>query len=293
MRDYGKIFSKLWESQDFRSMSEDGRTLVLYLLSCRHGTIAGVFRIPDGYACEDLQWSSERVAEGFANVQAKGFATRCNATKWVWVAKFLEWNPPENPNQRKSAAKVASAIPVECGWKQAFMRASGEVLGLEVPAESNPSGTLSEPLLNQYQEQKQEEGKEPRKRVSAPPCPEDVADQVWNDFLHLRKTKKAPVSATVLDGAKSEATKAGITLEAFLRIWCLRGSQGLEASWLKPHELAAASRQQPKSFAQQDREAGWADWEQMTGRIHPDREAAQGRSVIDITPATLQLEAST
>lgn len=47
-----------------------------------------------------------------------------------------------------------------------------------------------------------------------------------------------------------------------------------------------------KSFAQQDREAGWADWEQMTGRVHPDREAAQGRRVIDITPTNLQLEAS-
>lgn len=27
-----------------------------------------------------------------------------------------------------------------------------------------------------------------------------------------------------------------------------------------------------KSFAQQDREAGWARWEEMTGRTHPDRQ---------------------
>jgi len=27
----------------------------------------------------------------------------------------------------------------------------------------------------------------------------------------------------------------------------------------------------PKSFAQQDREAGWSRWEQMTGQVHPDR----------------------
>jgi hypothetical protein len=41
------------------------------------------------------------------------------------------------------------------------------------------------------------------------------------------------------------------------------------------------SRAQPKSFAQQEREHGWDRWEQMTGKTHPDRIAAQG-GVIDI-----------
>lgn len=37
-----------------------------------------------------------------------------------------------------------------------------------------------------------------------------------------------------------EAAKARISFEDFLRIWCLRGSQGLQADWLKPHEVKAA-----------------------------------------------------
>lgn len=73
-------------------------------------------------------------------------------------------------------------------------------------------------------------------RAKAPPRPEDVAEQTWADWLQLRKTKKAPVTATVLDGARAEAGKAGLTLERFLAIWCTRGSQGLQADWLKPHE---------------------------------------------------------
>lgn len=161
MREYGKVFSAIWESADFRSLSEDGRTLVMYLLTCQHGTIAGVFRVPDGYACEDLQWSVERVSEGFQNLKDKGFATRCEASKWVWVTKFLEWNPPENPNQRKAAAKVINSIPSGCAWKPEFMRVCGPSLGLEAPKfdapHANPSGTVVEPFLNQYQEQKQEQ----------------------------------------------------------------------------------------------------------------------------------------
>lgn len=177
MRDYGKVFSRIWESADFRSLSEDGRTLALYLLTCQHGTIAGVFRVPDGYACEDLQWESARVAEGFANLHSKGFATRCGASKWVWVAKFLEWNPPENPNQRKAAAKVAAAVPDDCCWKLDFLRSCGDAIGIAPPpppAPPNPPVTVPEPFPNQYQ--KQEAGSEAEKKDSgsalrAPPPP--------------------------------------------------------------------------------------------------------------------------
>ena len=67
-------------------------------------------------------------------------------------------------------------------------------------------------------------------------CPSDVGEQVWDDWLALRKAKKAPVTETALKSARREAEKAGISLNAFLTIWCARGSQGLEASWLKSDE---------------------------------------------------------
>ena len=82
--------------------------------------------------------------------------------------------------------------------------------------------------------------KKPRKRSppsEKPECPSDVEKQVFDDWLTLRRQKKAPVTATVLDHARKEADKAGITFDAFLRVWCARGSQGLSADWLKPHEL--------------------------------------------------------
>jgi hypothetical protein len=66
--------------------------------------------------------------------------------------------------------------------------------------------------------------------------PPEVPEQVWADWLTLRKSKRAPVTQTTLDGAVSEAAKAGMTLEAFLRVWCRRGSQGLEAAWLTAGE---------------------------------------------------------
>jgi hypothetical protein len=67
-------------------------------------------------------------------------------------------------------------------------------------------------------------------------CPSDVGLQEWTDWLALRKAKKAPVTETVVKSARKEAEKAGISFNAFLTIWCARGSQGLEASWLKSDE---------------------------------------------------------
>ncbi len=89
-------------------------------------------------------------------------------------------------------------------------------------------------------EAKTEAEKKPRKRDSAPASPDrpdDVSEQVWADWLQLRKKKSAPVTATVLSEAAKEADKAGLPLERFLAIWCARGSQGLQAEWLKPHEV--------------------------------------------------------
>jgi len=91
------------------------------------------------------------------------------------------------------------------------------------------------------------EGREaPRKRRAAlvPDRPVDVDEQTWADWKELRRAKNSPVTDTVVSGARREAAKAGMDLNSFLRLWCLRGSQGLQADWLKQYE-----RQMPSSTA--------------------------------------------
>ena len=109
-------------------------------------------------------------------------------------------------------------------------------------------------------------------KSSTPKCPDDVEIQVWTDWLTLRKSKRAPVTLTVLDGARTEAGKAGMTLEAFLRVWCRRGSQGLEASWLKEHERTGSA-----TTARQAEVAKWL------GPLAPKPQ--QGGEIIDMEVA--------
>ena len=150
MRDYGKVYSAFWSSPTIRGLSEDARHLALYLLTCPHGSIAGVFRLPDGYVCDDMQWGFERVSQGFSELFAKGFATRCDATKWVWIYKAMQWDGPDNPNQRKAAAKSLHSVPEQCAWKSDCMRVCGPLVGIystiSDAVNSNRFETLPEPF---------------------------------------------------------------------------------------------------------------------------------------------------
>jgi hypothetical protein len=195
MRDYGKVHTRFWSSDTIRGLTDDGRLLAMYLMTSPHSTIAGVFRLPDGYVCEDMQWTPERVAQGFAELFAKGFGNRCETSKWVWVTKHLEWNPPENPNQRKSAAKVALSVPDECAWKLDFMRVCGPSLGIEPPQKPNPSLTVVKPFPNQEQEQEQDK-KQPSS-AKLPTCPyEDIVS------LYLELLPELPAVRVMDDDRK-------------------------------------------------------------------------------------------
>jgi hypothetical protein len=96
-----------------------------------------------------------------------------------------------------------------------------------------------------------------QKNTVAPP--NGVTDSVWQDWLSLRKTKKAAVTQTAIDGIAREASKAGVSLQVALETCCARGWTGFKADWLK-------DKGEQKSFAEKDYDFKRARWEAMTGR---------------------------
>jgi len=125
----------------------------------------------------------------------------------------------------------------------------------------------------------------PRQKAAEVVKPEDVEQQTWDDWLALRRKQRAPVTQTALDRLAAEAGKAGMALQDVLATCCANGWRGFSAAWLQGRRGAHAAAAPQKSFAQQDREAGWARWEEMTGRQHPERLAYEGASaglVVDV-----------
>lgn len=140
MRDYGKVYTAFWTSEDVRALTEDGRTLALYLLTCPHGNMIGCFRLTDAYAADDLSWNIERVSKGFEDIVLKGYAYRCNRTFWVVINRYLKWNQFENPNVGKAAGKLFETITPP-----------NDVKALLVKALREYSPTFPEPILHKFE----------------------------------------------------------------------------------------------------------------------------------------------
>ncbi|MCR0998682.1 DnaT-like ssDNA-binding domain-containing protein [Serratia rubidaea] len=122
MRDYGKVHTSFWSSDDMRNLSDDAKTLALYLLTGQHTNMIGCFRLPDGYITEDVNWPLERVSEGLRELSEKGFITRNPKSKWVFITNFMRWNTIDNVNQAVSALKLFGNIPDEFEAKPAVAR---------------------------------------------------------------------------------------------------------------------------------------------------------------------------
>jgi uncharacterized protein YdaU (DUF1376 family) len=94
---------------------------------------------------------------------------------------------------------------------------------------SNARSTDVQPTINQ--EPITNNHKPKNTKTVAPPF--GVTESVWQDWLKLRKEKKAAVTQTALDGIEREAKKAGVSLQTALETCCARGWTGFKAEWME------------------------------------------------------------
>jgi uncharacterized protein YdaU (DUF1376 family) len=66
-------------------------------------------------------------------------------------------------------------------------------------------------------------------------CPDSVSQQVWNDWMTVRKEKKAKtLTETGWNGFVKQVEKAGWSLEQAISHCCLKQWVGFEAAWVAP-----------------------------------------------------------
>jgi uncharacterized protein YdaU (DUF1376 family) len=62
--------------------------------------------------------------------------------------------------------------------------------------------------------------------------PDNVDQRIWDDFILIRKNKKAPLTEAAWNGIVREANKAGFTLNAALQEICERNWTAFKADWV-------------------------------------------------------------
>lgn len=155
MRLYGSIHTKFWANPDIQKISDQAKLLAAYLLSSSHTNMLGCFRVPMGYIAEDLKWDFFAVTKAFAELTAINYLTYDAENSWVFIHQFLKYNPIENPNQGRHITKLFNETPKNLSFILQLIEAllnHSEFLQEEF---INSLETLSQPLLNQDQNQDQ------------------------------------------------------------------------------------------------------------------------------------------
>ncbi len=112
MRDFSKISPAVWQSQRFNNLpSDDGRYLYLYFLTCEHQNSAGCYRLPDGYASDDLRWPPERYVAARKQLVEADLIQFDEENHVVMVCRWFKHNPPMNEKHFVGIECILERLP--------------------------------------------------------------------------------------------------------------------------------------------------------------------------------------
>lgn len=201
------------------------------------------------FAMKGLDWGRDRFSKAKAQLKESGFVEDVqrkdesgkvvgwyvgvrfaqNATLANFDVKQIENHPTDFPQGGSSTV-----------WKN---RTQIPINNNKIPITDNKIQTTSIEEEDLFSSIRIEENKPKKKKLAAIQKPDDVSEQVWDDFLQIRKAKRAPLTETALKRISNQAEIAGIDLEEALTICVTRGWQSFDADWIQ-------SRQQQSEYPQ-------------------------------------------
>ncbi len=223
---YRKIDPKIWNDEKFRILSDRGKLAFLFLLTHPHMTPLGAMRATSPGLAAELGWSEKAFREAFQEAFIKDMVKADERACFIWLPKFLKYNPPESPNVVKAWVKSLDDLP-ECDLKvQCIQRAKAY-------AEDLPKAfgeAFAKTMPNQEQEQEQDKppcipplDPEPEKSKSKKP-ERDFKAEALDVLSYLNEKTGKNFSNT--DEIKARL-RGGGTVEQCKRI--------IDTKWQDPH----------------------------------------------------------
>lgn len=108
---YTKIDDITWRQMKQKRISDTSKILYLYLFTCPHRNMIGLYYIPFEYCSADLCMSIETVSKGFHELEKAGLLAYDKAEEMVLLVDFLKTNPMDNANVEKKACSVFLDLP--------------------------------------------------------------------------------------------------------------------------------------------------------------------------------------
>lgn len=108
---YIRIASKFWTDEKIIELDTESKLLYLYILTCPHSNMAGYYRLPKEYIMADLKLSPEGLHKPFTKLLQEGLIKYCEKSSVILIPNYYKYNPIQNKNQAKGAAKKTCELP--------------------------------------------------------------------------------------------------------------------------------------------------------------------------------------
>jgi hypothetical protein len=160
MRDYSKVSPQFWigaTGKKIRSYGIEAQLVSLYLLTCSHANMLGMYYLPKIYIAHECGLSLEGASKGLTSAIEAGFCSYDEASEMVWVYEMATFQIAdqlkENDKRVLGIQNEYETLP-ECPfllgffnkYKDQFLMTKAR--GIQAP---------SKPLVSQEQEQDQEQ----------------------------------------------------------------------------------------------------------------------------------------
>lgn len=108
---FSKVSAAVWRSARFRGLPTDAAKLLYhYYLSCEHQNLIGAYRIPDGYALDDLGWTAKVYTDARKALVAAGLIAFDDETSTLYVERWFKHSPPMNASHAEGCFRRAAEL---------------------------------------------------------------------------------------------------------------------------------------------------------------------------------------
>lgn len=143
MAKYYPVWPKYWRGARKR-WDDQAKLLGLYLLTCEHRNLEGLYFLPKSYVVGDLGWPMRTVDRALSVLIADGFCAYDEDAEVILVPKALAHQAPKTEKQITGATRALALVPDTSLW-HAFLEACrshapslADAIGNGI---TNPSGT--------------------------------------------------------------------------------------------------------------------------------------------------------
>ncbi len=108
---YSRISTRFWTDEKSSEWTDRVKLAALYVMTCPHRSLEGIFKLPPQYACADLHWATKTWKSACTVLQESGFLKWDSRTSVVLIVNALRYQAPENPNQTQAALRRIKDLP--------------------------------------------------------------------------------------------------------------------------------------------------------------------------------------